>query len=104
MTTHQECSLVHSPIQRNEPFVTKIGVGQVIKGWDEGIGGCRPWQWHVLIIIAGVPQLSKGEKALLTITSDYVSLDLMLYAVHNFLTIPIFRDMARKVLNSSVGQ
>lgn len=39
---------------RNEPFVTKIGVGKVIKGWDEG-----------------VPQLSVGEKAPLTITSDY---------------------------------
>ena len=33
------------------PFQTKIGVGQVIKGWDEG-----------------VPQMSLGERATLTIT------------------------------------
>lgn len=35
---------------RGKPFQTNIGVGQVIKGWDEGI-----------------PQLSLGEKAILTI-------------------------------------
>ncbi|KAF9445609.1 FK506-binding protein 1A [Macrolepiota fuliginosa MF-IS2] len=40
--------------KRKKPFVTKIGVGAVIKGWDEG-----------------VPQLSVGEKAKLVITSDY---------------------------------
>ncbi|KAF8894966.1 hypothetical protein CPB85DRAFT_1329819 [Mucidula mucida] len=39
---------------RGEPFVTEIGVGKVIKGWDEG-----------------VPQLSLGEKAVLTATPDY---------------------------------
>jgi len=39
---------------RNEAFVTEIGVGKVIKGWDEG-----------------VPQLSLGEKAILTATPDY---------------------------------
>jgi len=39
---------------RNEPFVTKIGVGKVIKGWDEG-----------------VPQLSLGQKAKLVISSDF---------------------------------
>ncbi|CUS09579.1 unnamed protein product [Tuber aestivum] len=39
---------------RNEPFVTKIGVGRVIKGWDEA-----------------VPQMSLREKATLTITPDY---------------------------------
>ncbi|KIY43856.1 peptidyl-prolyl cis-trans isomerase [Fistulina hepatica ATCC 64428] len=36
------------------PFVTEIGVGKVIKGWDEG-----------------VPQLSVGQKAILTATPDY---------------------------------
>ncbi|KAL4910603.1 FK506-binding protein 1A [Aspergillus multicolor] len=39
---------------RNDAFVTKIGVGRVIKGWDEG-----------------VPQLSLGEKAKLICTPDY---------------------------------
>ncbi|KAG9315821.1 hypothetical protein JVU11DRAFT_3470 [Chiua virens] len=39
---------------RYEPFMTEIGVGKVIKGWDEG-----------------VPQLSIGEKANFIITPDY---------------------------------
>ncbi|EJT47298.1 macrolide-binding protein FKBP12 [Trichosporon asahii var. asahii CBS 2479] len=39
---------------RGSPFQCTIGVGQVIKGWDEG-----------------VPQLSLGEKAVLTATPDY---------------------------------
>ncbi|KAG9007524.1 FK506 binding protein proline rotamase rapamycin-binding protein [Tulasnella sp. JGI-2019a] len=39
---------------RNDPFVTEIGVGKVIKGWDEG-----------------VVQLSVGQKAVLTCTPDY---------------------------------
>ncbi|MFE1904130.1 FKBP-type peptidyl-prolyl cis-trans isomerase [Streptomyces gardneri] len=39
---------------RGEPFVSQIGVGRLIKGWDEG-----------------VPQMSVGERAKLTITSDY---------------------------------
>jgi len=43
-----------SSVDRKSPFVTKIGVGKVIKGWDEG-----------------VPQLSLGEKAILTATPDY---------------------------------
>ncbi|CAG8707675.1 6818_t:CDS:2, partial [Funneliformis mosseae] len=38
----------------NKGFECKIGVGHVIKGWDEG-----------------VVQLSVGEKAKLIITSDY---------------------------------
>ncbi|KAF6741148.1 FK506-binding protein 1 [Ephemerocybe angulata] len=39
---------------RNKPFVTVIGKGNVIRGWDEGI-----------------PQLSLGEKARLTVSPDY---------------------------------
>ncbi|GJE98428.1 peptidyl-prolyl cis-trans isomerase [Phanerochaete sordida] len=39
---------------RGTPFETEIGVGKVIKGWDEG-----------------VPQLSLGTKAVLTATPDY---------------------------------
>ncbi|KAI0034691.1 FK506-binding protein 1A [Vararia minispora EC-137] len=39
---------------RKEPFCTQIGVGKVIKGWDEG-----------------VMQLSVGTKANLIVSSDY---------------------------------
>lgn len=40
--------------QRNKPFEFRIGVGQVIKGWEEGVA-----------------QMSKGEHAKLTCTPDY---------------------------------
>jgi len=43
-----------SSVDRGRPFETKIGVGTVIKGWDEG-----------------VVQMQVGEKATLHITSDY---------------------------------
>ncbi|GAA6048391.1 hypothetical protein JCM3770_003735, partial [Rhodotorula araucariae] len=43
-----------SSLDRGQPFETAIGVGQVIKGWDEG-----------------VPQLSLGQKARLICTPDY---------------------------------
>ncbi|KAG8902912.1 FK506 binding protein proline rotamase rapamycin-binding protein [Tulasnella sp. 417] len=39
---------------RGVPFETQIGVGKVIRGWDEA-----------------VPQLSRGQKAILTCTPDY---------------------------------
>ncbi|KAJ2712304.1 Fork head 1 [Coemansia spiralis] len=39
---------------RNRPFECTIGLGQLIKGWDEG-----------------VPKMSVGEKAMFTITPDY---------------------------------
>ncbi|KAK6341797.1 Fork head 1 [Orbilia blumenaviensis] len=39
---------------RGSPFETAIGIGRVIKGWDEA-----------------VPTMKVGEKAILTITPDY---------------------------------
>jgi FK506-binding protein 1 len=39
---------------RGRPFSFKIGIGQVIRGWDEGVA-----------------QMSLGEHATLNITSDY---------------------------------
>merc|ERR550514_907416 len=46
--------LIDSSIDRGIPFRFQIGVGQVIKGWDEG-----------------VMKMSKGEKASLHISADY---------------------------------
>eukprot|EP00930_Biecheleria_cincta_P061456 TRINITY_DN47025_c0_g1_i1.p1 TRINITY_DN47025_c0_g1~~TRINITY_DN47025_c0_g1_i1.p1 ORF type:complete len:194 (+),score=19.76 TRINITY_DN47025_c0_g1_i1:84-584(+) len=43
-----------SSLDRNQPFVTQIGTGKVIRGWDEG-----------------VPTMSLGEKATLRISPDY---------------------------------
>lgn len=43
-----------SSVDRGKPFVCKIGIGQLIKGWD-----------------VGVPKMSLGEKAILDISSDF---------------------------------
>ena len=45
---------VEARCRQGRPFRFNIGLGMVIKGWDEG-----------------VMQMSLGEKAVLTITSDY---------------------------------
>jgi hypothetical protein len=55
------------------PFVTQIGVGKVIKGWDEGEKRRGVSSYALSVIVRGVPQLSVGQKATLTATSDYVS-------------------------------
>jgi len=47
-------STFDSSHKRGRPFQFTIGIGQVIRGWDEG-----------------VMQMSIGEKAILGITSDY---------------------------------
>ncbi|KAJ1645849.1 Fork head 1 [Coemansia erecta] len=59
VTMHYDGTLIDgtpfdSSRKRGKPFVCKIGVGQLIRGWDEG-----------------VPKMSLGEKAKLTISSDY---------------------------------
>ncbi|KAF8152838.1 peptidyl-prolyl cis-trans isomerase [Mycena galopus ATCC 62051] len=53
-TSNNRGAKFDSSRDRNKPFQTEICVGKVIKGWDEGI-----------------PQLTKGAHATLTITPDY---------------------------------
>lgn len=59
---------------RGQPFVTQIGVGRVIKGWDEGGFVARKHKAGMLnsiVRLSGVPQLSLGQKAKLICTPDY---------------------------------
>jgi FKBP-type peptidyl-prolyl cis-trans isomerase len=49
-----------SSYDRNQPFTTQIGVGQVIKGWDEGIVGMKVGGKRKLTI---PPSLGYGDQA-----------------------------------------
>jgi peptidylprolyl isomerase len=48
-----------SSLQRNEPFAFRLGAGQVIKGWDEGVAQLRVGDQATLII---PPQIGYGAR------------------------------------------
>ncbi len=47
-----------SSLDRNEPFSFTLGVGQVIKGWDEGVKGMKTGGKRKLTI---PPEMGYGE-------------------------------------------
>ena len=52
--TLMDGTVFDSSVARNEPFEATIGVGQLIRGWDEAF-----------------PKMSKGAKAVLTCPPEY---------------------------------
>ena len=52
-TLYSSCKKFDSSVGRNEPFEFRLGAGEVIKGWDNGLVG-----------------MCEGEKRKLTIPSD----------------------------------
>ena len=50
-----------SSYDRNQPFAFKLGVGQVIKGFDEGLGKLRVGD-HAILVIPG--KLAYGPKGI----------------------------------------
>ena len=52
-----------SSVDRNEPFKFQIGVGQVIKGWEEGVLGMCVGEKRKLIV---PPELGYGDQVLFT--------------------------------------
>ncbi len=44
----------------NEPFAFKLGVGQVIKGWDEGVAKLRVGDHAILVIPSNLGYGAKG--------------------------------------------
>ena len=61
-----------SSLDRNQPFVTPIGVGRVIKGWDEGIQKLNVGTKAILYIPANMAYGKRGAGRVIPPNSDLI--------------------------------
>ncbi len=54
-----------SSVDRNKPFTFKLGIGQVIKGWDEGVAGMKIGEKRRLFIPANLGYGTRGAGAII---------------------------------------
>lgn len=61
-----------SSLDRGQPFETQIGVGQVIKGWDEGVVGMKVGGIRRLYVPSSMAYGESGAGAVIPPNSDLI--------------------------------
>lgn len=61
-----------SSLDRNQPFETKIGVGMVIAGWDQGVPGMKVGGKRKLYIPSSLAYGSRGAGGVIAPNSDLI--------------------------------
>ena len=61
-----------SSVDRREPFNFVLGVGQVIKGWDSGVGGMQVGGSRTIIIPSSMGYGSRGAGDVIPPNSDLI--------------------------------